>query len=358
MILFAGLLRRLVAPAATALVHRLLGLLWLLAALEIRARPAMPAAAVPAIAVMALAVLAVAVLLAALVRVGILLRRSAGDERGQAADFAGILSALRRLRLVRLIVRPRLMLLVMLRLLALVVARLLLMMLPRLLLLMLRLLLVMLLLLWLRVVRLVLSVRPKPVFVAIVEAVVAAALRRALLLRLLALLRLLIVIRVLLPKLFLRRRDQPEVMLGVLIVILGCDRVAGALRVTRELDVLLRDVGGRAANFHIGPVRLVNPCQRILALAAMMTAATPHALLTVSHGVSVRQPLIDCGSRRDLSNLKVPRAEANCPGPPSAEHYLPTPRRISRAVARTGALLSRVSKRSQCCAFRSLAYLW
>ena len=357
MILFAGLLRRLVAPAATALVHRLLGLLRLLAALEIRARPAMPAAAVPAIAVMALAVLAVAVLLAALVRVGILLRRSAGDERGQAANVAGILSALLGLRLVRLIVRPRLMLLVMLRLLALVVARLLLMMLPRLLLLMLRLLLVMLLL-WLRVVRLILSVRPKPVFVAIVEAVVAAALRRALLLRLLALLRLLIVIRVLLPKLFLRRRDQPEVMLGVLIVILGRDRVAGALRVTRELDVLLRDVGGRAANFHIGPVRLVNPCQRILALAAMMTAATPHALLTVSHGVSVRQPLIDCGSRRDLSNLKVPRAEANCPGPPSAEHYLPTPRRISRAVARTSALLSRVSKRSQCCAFRSLAYLW
>jgi hypothetical protein len=121
---------------------------------------------------------------------------------------------------------------------------------------------------------------------------------------------LLIVIGVLLPELFLRRRDQAEVMLGVLVVILSGNRVAGALRVTRELDIFLRDVGGRAANFHIGAIGLVNPCQRILALAAMMAAAAPHALLTVSHGVSVRQPLIDCGLRRDLSNLKVPRAEA------------------------------------------------
>ena len=118
----------------------------------------------------------------------------------------------------------------------------------------------------------------------------------------------------LLPELFLRRRDQPEVMLCVLIVVFGRDRITGALRIARELDVFLCDVGGRAANFHIGAVGLVNPCQRILALAAM-TAAAPHALLTVSHGVSVRQPLIDCGLRRDLSNLKVPRAEAIAPRP-------------------------------------------
>lgn len=351
-ILFAGLLRRLVATAA--LVDRRFLALLRRPALEIRARSAMPAAAVPAVAVVALiAVLAVAVLLAGVVLVGILLRCSAGDEGGQAANVAAIGSALLglRLRLVLLIVRPRLLLVV------LIFARLLLMVLARLLLVMLRLLLVMLLLrllLLMWIVRLILAVRPDPVLFAFVKAVVAAALRHALLLRLLTLLRLLIVIRILLPKLFLRRRDQPEVMLGVLVVILGCDRVAGALRIAGELDVLLRDVGGGAANFHIGPVRLVNPCQRILALAAM-AAATPHTLLAVSHGVSVRQPLIDCGLRRDLSNLKVPRAEANCAAARHpTEHYLPTPRRMSRAVARTSALLSRVSKRSQCRAFAAL----
>ena len=41
-------------------------------------------------------------------------------------------------------------------------------------------------------------------------------------------------------------------------------------------------------------------------------------------------------------------------GPPSAKYYLPTPRRISRAAARTSALLSLVSKRSQCRAFAAL----
>lgn len=41
-------------------------------------------------------------------------------------------------------------------------------------------------------------------------------------------------------------------------------------------------------------------------------------------------------------------------GPLSAEHYEPAPRRISRAVARTSASLSRVPKQSQCCAFAAL----
>jgi hypothetical protein len=186
-------------------------------------------------------------------------------------------------------------------------------------------------------------------------------LRRALLLRLLTLLtllRLLIVIRVLLPKLLLRRRDQTKVVLGVLVVILSRDRVAGALRVARELDVLLRDVGGGAANFNVGTVGLVNSCQRILALATM-AAAAPHALLTVSHGVSVRQPLIDCGLRRDLSKLKVPRAEANCAAARHPPNIICHPR---------GGLVARWHAQMRCylvcrsdpnaALFRSLAYLW
>jgi hypothetical protein len=91
----------------------------------------------------------------------------------------------------------------------------------------------------------------------------------------------------------------------------------------------------------------------------MMTAAAPHALLTVSHGVSVRQPLIDCGSRRDLSNLKVPRAEANI----AAARHPP-----NIICQRRGGSFARWHAQVRCyllcrsdpnaALFRSLAYLW
>ena len=80
------------------------------------------------------------------------------------------------------------------------------------------------------------------VFVVPIEGVIAslrlaAARCAALLMRL-----LLVVIRVLLTKLFLRRSDQAEVVLGVLVIILGGHRVARPLRITRELDVFFRDM--------------------------------------------------------------------------------------------------------------------
>jgi len=59
-----------------------------------------------------------------------------------------------------------------------------------------------------------------------------------------------------------------------------------------------------------------------------------------------------CAAR--FTYLKVPRAKATAAAARIRKYYLPTPRRISRAVARTSALLSRVSKRSQCCAFAAL----
>ncbi len=110
--------------------------------------------------------------------------------------------------------------------------------------------------------------------------VVAARLRAG------VLLRLLIVIGVLLAELFLRGGDQAEIMFGVLVVILGGHRIAGTLRVARELDVFFSNVVGGAADLHVGPVRFIDPRQRILALA--VTAASPHAFLTVSHGLPVR----------------------------------------------------------------------
>src|SRR3989304_1586896 len=83
-------------------------------------------------------------------------------------------------------------------------------------------------------------------------------------------------------------------MFGVLVVIFGGHRIAGALRVARELDVFFRDMRGGAANLNVGAVRLVDPRQRILAFAvgvvAAAAAAAPHAFLTVSHDVPVRRP--------------------------------------------------------------------
>lgn len=50
---------------------------------------------------------------------------------------------------------------------------------------------------------------------------------------------LLILLRLVLPELLLRGGNDPEIMLGVLIVVLCGDRIAGSLRVTCELYVLL-----------------------------------------------------------------------------------------------------------------------
>jgi hypothetical protein len=43
-------------------------------------------------------------------------------------------------------------------------------------------------------------------------------------------------------------------MFGMLVVVLGRDRVAGRARVTRQLNVFFGDVRGGATNFDIGSV--------------------------------------------------------------------------------------------------------
>ena len=164
------------------------------------------------------------------------------------------------------------------------------------------------------------------VFFVPIEGVIAglllAAGRAALLMRL-----LLIVVRVLLTKLFLRRGDQAEVVLGVLIIILGGHRVARPLRVTRELDVFFRDMRSGAADFDVGTVRLVNAREGILTLAVV--ASPPHALLTVSHVVPVRRPFtLSRHLRRTLNStckskqislrgrtcvMSAPMIEMSCP---------------------------------------------
>ncbi len=104
-----------------------------------------------------------------------------------------------------------------------------------------------------------------------------------------ALLRLIIGLR--LAKLFLSGGDQAEIMFGVLIVIFRSDRVAGALRVARELKIFLGDVGRGSANFYVLPVGLVHSRQRILMMTTL-TVTTAHTfILTVSHGLLFRNPL-------------------------------------------------------------------
>jgi hypothetical protein len=111
------------------------------------------------------------------------------------------------------------------------------------------------------------------------------------------LLLLLLVIGLTLPKLLLRRCDQAEIMLGVLIIVFGSDRVSGTLRIAGKLKVLFGDVGCRSSNLHVRSVGLIHSRQGILMM--VMTAfavATPHALvLSVSHGCFSANPLI-CGS--------------------------------------------------------------
>ena len=122
-----------------------------------------------------------------------------------------------------------------------------------------------------------------PVVVALVEAVVARALRLVLGTG---------EMRIVLPELLLRRRDHAVIVLGVLVVIFRCNRIAGGLRVARELNVFFRNVRRISANFHIGPVRFVYARHRIVALA-MVVVASAHALvLTVSHDLPVANPFI------------------------------------------------------------------
>jgi hypothetical protein len=102
---------------------------------------------------------------------------------------------------------------------------------------------------------------------------------------------LLLVIGLTLPELLLRRSDDTEIVLGVLVIIFRCNRIPGALRVTGKLKILFGDMGRRTANFYVRPVRFVHSRQRILMMVSTFAVATAHAfVLTVSHGLLFRQP--------------------------------------------------------------------
>ena len=90
-----------------------------------------------------------------------------------------------------------------------------------------------------RVSRLVLPHVRLAVIVVAVKAFIGGALRLS---ALATLLRLLIVVGILLTELFLCGSDQPEIVFGMLIIILCCDRIAGTLRIACKLDIFFRNM--------------------------------------------------------------------------------------------------------------------
>lgn len=79
------------------------------------------------------------------------------------------------------------------------------------------------------------------------------------------------------------REDDAIIMLGVLQIILGQNRITRGLGVPCERNVFLRDVGGRAPHFHVGPIRFEAADQRVLAFAMVIV---PVAMVAMSVAVA------------------------------------------------------------------------
>ena len=84
-------------------------------------------------------------------------------------------------------------------------------------------------------------------------------------------------------------RDNAEIMFGVLEIVLCHHRVAARLRVAGQLEILLGDMGGIAANLHVGTGALEIPRQRINVLAATIATALPVLVILIigSHLVAL-----------------------------------------------------------------------
>lgn len=186
---------------------------------------------------------------------------SAGDKRGQAVDVALLVVRAGRLRTRLKMLLLLLRLMVVLLLIVLLLAR-----------------IIRLRLAWRE--RLAADVRL--LAVAVVVALFGPAHLAGLL--------LLLIIGLTLPELFLRRGDDAEIVLGMLVVIFRCNRIAGALCVTSELKVLFGDVRRGSANFYVWPVGLIHPRQWILVMPTLAVATAHAFVLTVSHGLLFRQP--------------------------------------------------------------------
>jgi hypothetical protein len=76
--------------------------------------------------------------------------------------------------------------------------------------------------------------------------------------------------------------DHSVVVLGMLQIVLGEDRVTGGLGISGEGDVLRRNICRRAPDLHVGAVRLEAARERVLPFAVMLTMATMAAIATTA----------------------------------------------------------------------------
>ena len=95
-------------------------------------------------------------------------------------------------------------------------------------------------------------------------------------------------LRLVLAELLLGCRDQAEIVLGVLIVVLGGDGVARGACIARKLQIFLRDVRRGTADLDVGAVGFKHPGHRVLAapvviVVVIVPVAHPLVILTVSH---------------------------------------------------------------------------
>jgi len=104
-----------------------------------------------------------------------------------------------------------------------------------------------------------------------------------------------------LPELLLCRCDEAEVVFGVLIVILGCDRIAGRTCVARKLEIFFRNVRSGSADLDVRSIGLKHPRHRVLAapvvviVIIIVVIPAAHALVVV-RAVSHVVPFTDSGS--------------------------------------------------------------
>src|SRR5207247_5379476 len=125
---------------------------------------------------------------------------------------------------------------------------------------------------------------------------------------------------IVLAELLLRRGYDAVIVLGMLIVVLGRNRIAGSQRVPRELNIFFCNVGRIAANFHIRTIGFVYPHHRVVTLAVIVASAHPF-ILTVSHDLPIANPsLWRLAAAVPSPNASTPRraaqTTASSPGSP------------------------------------------
>jgi hypothetical protein len=104
--------------------------------------------------------------------------------------------------------------------------------------------------------------------------------------------------------------NETEVMLGVLQIILGSDRISACMSVSCKLEVFFSDVMCIAAYFDVWPVRFIGSRQRIGPSSIVRRPAAHPLVLTWSHfdfPTSIR--LAQSFSDRLFSNLRASETE-------------------------------------------------